>query len=177
VALNDKSQPRATVGSLFKEYRVRLERFLARRAYRPVEASDLAQEVYMRLLRFPSERVIERPQAYLYRIASNVVHDFNMRHKEEQVTFDSDIAEEFAAHTADVWASDPGDQLIAAEELQRMLMKLPRAQLTALLLHKRDGMTVPEIAKLLGVPLDTVKSRIAFALALCRASARDGSKR
>ncbi len=162
----------ASVGTLFKEYRQKVERFLARRTHLPDDAGDLAQEVYMRLLRFPPERIIERPQAYLYRIASNVVHDFNMRGREEPVTFDSDIADEFAAHAIDVWAADPGEQLIAAEQLQRMLTQLPPQQLAALLLHKRDGMTVPEIARHLGVPIDTVKSRIAYALAACRTAAR-----
>src|SRR5690242_4699598 len=104
----DKSAESGSVIALFKAYRSKLERFLARRAYQPHDAGDLAQEVYMRLLRFPPERVIDQPQAYLYRIASNVVHDFNMRVKEEPVTFDSEVADELSAQAADVWVGDPG---------------------------------------------------------------------
>jgi RNA polymerase sigma-70 factor (ECF subfamily) len=62
----------------------------------------------------------------------------------------------------------------AEQELQRALGQLPRAQLAALLLHKRDGLTVPEIARQLDVPVDTIKSRIAHALAVCRSSVRKG---
>ena len=166
-----------SVVALFKEYGAKLEGFLARRSRRPQEARDLAQEVYLRLLRFPPEQVIERPHAYLYRIASNVVHDSNLRAKTAPVTFDSEIADEFATHAADVWGGDPGDQLIREEELRGVLMQLPRAQLIALLLHKRDGMTVAEIARQLNTPVDTIKSRIAYALAHCRAATRKPSKR
>jgi RNA polymerase sigma factor (sigma-70 family) len=166
-----------SVGSLFRQYGAQLERFLSRRAYRPQEASDMAQEVYLRMLRFPPDRVIERPHAYLYRIASNVVYDFNLKTRGAPVTFDSQIVEEFAAHAADAWTSDPGNRLMIEEELERMLMQLPRAQLVALVLHKRDGMTVAEIAAKLGVPADTVKSRIAHGLALCRAAARKSARR
>jgi RNA polymerase sigma-19 factor, ECF subfamily len=162
----------ASIGSLFKAYRASLERFVARRA-RPQDASDLAQEVYLRLLRFPPERIIEKPHAYLYRIASNVVHDFNSQRHDEAVTFDSQIAEELAESAVELWSGGLAESLIAQEELQRILLRLPRAQLAALLLHKRDGMTVPEIARHLNVPVDTVKSRIAFALAACRASRKD----
>jgi RNA polymerase sigma factor (sigma-70 family) len=171
------ADPGSSVSSLFREYGARLERFLSRRAYRPQEASDMAQEVYLRLLRFPPDRVIEKPHAYLYRIASNVVYDFNLKSRSAPVTFDSQIVEEFAAHAADAWTSDPGNRLMLEEELERMLMQLPRAQLVALVLHKRDGMTVNEIAAKLGVPADTVKSRIAYGLALCRAATRKSAKR
>lgn len=160
------------VDSWFKQYRTKLERFMARRAHRPLDASDLAQEVYLRLLRFPPERLIERPHAYLYRIASNVVFDFNTRLKDAPVTFDSSIADELAARALDTWAGDPGDQVAAAQELDKVLRRLPRAPLVALLMHKRDGMTIAEISKQLGVPADTVKSRVAQAIALCRAATR-----
>lgn len=160
------------VDSWFKQYRSRLERFMARRTHRPVDASDLAQEVYLRLLRFPPERLIEQPHAYLYRIASNVVFDFNARLKDAPVTFDSSIADELSAQALDTWNGDPGNQLAVEDELERILRRLPRAPLIALLMHKRDGMTIAEISKQLGVPPDTVKSRIAQAIALCRAATR-----
>lgn len=160
------------VDSWFKQYRNRLERFMARRAHRPLDAGDLVQEVYLRLLRFPPERLIEQPQAYLYRIASNVVFDFNTRLKDAPVTFDSSVADELSAHALDTWSGDPGNQLAVQDELERILRRLPRAPLIALLMHKRDGMTVAEISRQLGAPPDTIKSRIAQAIALCRAATR-----
>jgi RNA polymerase sigma factor (sigma-70 family) len=161
-----------SMGSLFVHYRGRLERFLANRSRRPHEANDLAQEVYLRLLRFPPGEVIQKPQAYLYRIASNVVHDFNLRAAQEPVTFDTDVTEELAEQAADVWAGDLGDRLIAEQELHRLLVQLPRGHLAALLLHMRDGMSYAEVAKALGIEINTAKKRIARAIAQCRAAER-----
>lgn len=169
---SSKLARRVPVDSWFKQYRAKLERFMARRAHRPLDASDLAQEVYLRLLRFPPERLIEQPHAYLYRIASNVVFDFNTRLKDAPVTFDSSIADELAAQMLDTWTSDPEHQLALQEELDQILRRLPRAPLIALLMHKRDGMTIAEISKQLGVPPDTVKGRIAQAISLCHAATR-----
>lgn len=165
-----------SMGSLFEHYRVRLQRFLAGRAHRRHEANDLAQEVYLRLLRFPPNEVIQRPQAYLYRIASNVVHDFNLRARQEPVTFDTDVTEELAEQAADVWAGDLADRLAIEQQLQRLLIQLPRGQLAALLLHLRDGLSYAEVAKELGIEANTAKKRIARALAQCRAAEQRSGK-
>ena len=58
-------------------------------------ADDLAQEVYLRLLRFKDADLIRHPQAYLYQIARNVLADRlaiegSMR---ERVVFDSTLIE------------------------------------------------------------------------------------
>jgi RNA polymerase sigma factor (sigma-70 family) len=161
-----------SVTSLFEQYRSRLQRFLAGRSRRPHEANDLAQEVYLRLLRFPPTEVVQRPQAYLYRIASNVVHDFNLRDRQDPVMFDTDVAEELAEKAADVWAGDLGDRLVAEQELHRLLIQLPRGHLAALLLHMRDGLSYAEVAKALGIEVNTAKKRIARAIAQCRAAER-----
>lgn len=160
------------MGSLFERYRARLQRFLGSRSRRPHEANDLAQEVYLRLLRFPPGEVIQRPQAYLYRIASNVVHDFNLRARQERITFNTDVTEELAEQAVDIWAGDLGDQVAAEQELHRLLIQLPRGHLAALLLHLRDGLSYAEVARTLGIEINTAKKRIARAVAQCRAAER-----
>ena len=56
-----------------------LTRFLRRRVPGQIDAEDLAQEVYVRLLRVEKLDSIEEPQAYLYRVASNVAAEWRMR--------------------------------------------------------------------------------------------------
>lgn len=158
--------------SLFERYRARLQRFLANRSSRPHDANDLAQEVYLRLLRFPPGDVIQRPQAYLYRIASNVVHDFNLRARQEPIMFDTEAAEELADQAVDVWSDDLSDRMIAEQELHRLLVQLPRGHLAALILHMRDGLSYADVAKTLGIETNTAKKRIARALAQCRTNQR-----
>jgi RNA polymerase sigma-70 factor (ECF subfamily) len=157
-----------SVGSLFEHYRSRLQRFLASRTRRPQEASDLAQEVYLRLLRFPPDEVIHQPQAYLYRIASNVVHDFNLRNRQEPVRYNSEVTQELAEQATDVWSDKIEDQAVAQQELHRLLIGLPRGQLAALLLHMRDGFSYAEVAQALNIEVNTAKKRIARAIAQCR---------
>ncbi|HEU4652636.1 MAG TPA: sigma-70 family RNA polymerase sigma factor [Steroidobacteraceae bacterium] len=56
-----------------------LTRFLRRRVPQQIDPEDLAQEVYLRLLRVEHLDMIEEPQAYLYRVASNVAAEWRMR--------------------------------------------------------------------------------------------------
>ena len=49
-----------------------LTRYLRRRLPGRIDPEDLAQEVYVRLLRVEQLEQIKEPQAYLYRVASNV---------------------------------------------------------------------------------------------------------
>jgi RNA polymerase sigma-70 factor (ECF subfamily) len=56
-----------------------LTRFLKRRVGTRVDAQDLAQEVYLRLLRAEQLDLIVEPQAYLYKVASNVASEWRIR--------------------------------------------------------------------------------------------------
>ena len=56
-------------------------RFLARRARAGVDARDLAQEAYVRLLRLDRKDLIREPLAYVYRVASNLLHEFELKRR------------------------------------------------------------------------------------------------
>jgi RNA polymerase sigma-70 factor (ECF subfamily) len=154
-----KSSPdsRHGLGAAFEEYRLGLQRFLQGRSQVPQTAADLAQEVYLRILRFPPGEVVQQPQAYLYRIAANVVHDFNLRARSSLVTCDSRVVEDFAEHRADVWRDDVADQIADREELERLLTPLPPAWRAALVLRHRDGFSYEEIAQQLKTTVEAVK--------------------
>lgn len=47
-----------------------------------MDAEDLAQEVYLRLLRVEDLDAIEQPQAYLYRMARNIAAEWRARASE-----------------------------------------------------------------------------------------------
>jgi RNA polymerase sigma-70 factor (ECF subfamily) len=61
------------------------------------------------------------------------------------------------------------DKIVERQELRQLLRKavqaLPEAQRDAFLLHYDEELTVPEVARIVGAPEGTVKSRIAAALA------------
>ena len=83
------------VAKAFRQYGLGLHRYLERRLPTPQDADDVAQEVYLRLLRLDDTEFVREPQAYLYGVASNVVREFRMRSEleRERVTFDSTAAE------------------------------------------------------------------------------------
>jgi DNA-directed RNA polymerase specialized sigma24 family protein len=62
---------RGFVERLFAEHGRALQAYLSRRLR--IDAPDLAQEVYVRMLRVSDPEAIRNPQLYLYTVASNLV--------------------------------------------------------------------------------------------------------
>ena len=60
---------------LFAEHRGALHAFFRRRLRNPQDTQDLAQEVYLRLLRVSDPGAIRDPVPYLYTVASNLVKE------------------------------------------------------------------------------------------------------
>lgn len=75
-------QPAPQVGDgAFDAYRAALRAFVARRVPDPTEVEDLVQEACARLVASARERTVDEPQAYLFRIAANLIAD---RHRRQQ---------------------------------------------------------------------------------------------
>ena len=70
---------RARIAEWVRRWNFDLTRFVERRVRIRADAQDLAQEVYLRLLRTSQIDLIAEPQAYLYRMASNVAAEWRMR--------------------------------------------------------------------------------------------------
>ena len=65
--------PRGKLADWFDELRDPLRRFLAvRRGVKTSDIDDLAQEVFLRLLRYDRAELVNDPKAYLFKMASNV---------------------------------------------------------------------------------------------------------
>jgi hypothetical protein len=75
------------VEHLFTDRRAGLHTFFLRRIRSKADAADLAQEVYLRMLRVSDHESIRNPADYLYRVANNLV-------KEQAAAVDIDDAPE-----------------------------------------------------------------------------------
>ena len=76
-AVPGMSEPRkGLVERLFAEHRSALQAFFYRRIRTKSDAPDLAQEVYVRMLRVSDEQAIRNPERYLYTVASNLVKEY-----------------------------------------------------------------------------------------------------
>jgi RNA polymerase sigma factor (sigma-70 family) len=155
------------VASLAAEYGRRLRRFLMLRLRNPADVPDLAQEVFLRLLRVEQLDAIRSPEAYLFTVASHVIHQHTLRQNMVPATVNLDevfpeiqVSSDDPVHQADVRRR--------IESLRSALEELPASSAAALILHRFAGLSIEEIARELGVARPTAKKYIARALLYCR---------
>ena len=148
------------------DYRSELQRFLLRRLSRSeLVAADIAQETFLRLLRVEHTQLIQKPRAYLYRVAVNVIREFELREQDSPLRGAVDIV----ATEDKVPAPDGGvDRVEHASSLTAALEGLPAMQRAVLLLFKRDGKSYEEIARELNLSRHTVKKYLFLAVSHCR---------
>jgi RNA polymerase sigma factor (sigma-70 family) len=155
------------VRELFLESRPELMRYLAFRVRNAAESEELAQEVYVRMMRLDQVHLIRNPRAYLFRVAASVLTDRG-RLQSRRITTEemADAADQLADGGA-----GPYEQLLWRQRLDRVnqaINDLPERCRRALVLHRRDGWTYDEIAADLGVSRSMVKKYLRKALVLCR---------
>ena len=90
VAVADATQ--SLVERLFAEHRAALQAFFRRRIRSKVDAPDLAQEVYVRMLRMSDTDAIRNPVPYLYTVASNLVKEHAVWDRRQASGIDVDQA-------------------------------------------------------------------------------------
>jgi RNA polymerase sigma-70 factor (ECF subfamily) len=159
-------KPASTAGfvsSVFRAYGAELQRYLARCLHHRQDAADLAQEVYLRLLRLERSELIREPHAYVYFVASQVVADFRMRASKQPVVYDSEAVEHSVEHPAELRRNEIGDRVEGEQELKRLLYKLPATHRQVLLLYRQDGLSLEEIAQELELSVHTIKKYLCHA--------------
>jgi len=157
-------------GLAFGQLSARLHRFLLRRLRHAQYAQDLEQEVYVRLLRLSNEELVRSPEAYVYRIASNLVSRFAQRERQGPVDFDSPDAADLAARLSDESASP--EEICEEQDRERRLAQavaqLPAMQKAVFILARYQGLAHAEIAERLGISAHTVKKHMLRAICRCR---------
>jgi DNA-directed RNA polymerase specialized sigma24 family protein len=77
------------VERLFAEHGAALQTFFVRRIRSSADAQDMAQEVYVRMLRIRDQAAIRHPVHYLYTVANNLVKEHAVR--ETLPAFDGEL--------------------------------------------------------------------------------------
>ena len=150
-------------------YRDGIRAFVARRLSDPVEAEDIAQEVFIRAYRgMPAFRGDSSFQSWLHRIALNLTIDSTRRRERRGSSYSLDapveveegpVARELAAPSY----CEPEKDLETAElrrEVHRAIRDLSPKLRTVVVLYELQGLNYREIAAMLGCPVGTVKSRV-----------------
>ena len=115
---------------------------------------------------------------WLYRIAHNrLIDHWRATGRVELVTASPDDDDEDPLDAIPGAHTDEPEVRAGARELSARLhdalAKLPAAQRDAFLLHQEGGLELAEIAELTGAGVETVKSRLRYALAKLRAELKD----
>jgi len=123
--------------------------FAGRGAVPRMEVDDLAQEVFLRLLRYSDDVAVENPQGYLFRIAANVGNEWRGLARVRRPHNPSWLDELQVDPSAQ--PDNSVSQSRISKHLQSAVSKLPQRQREVLLLHVNDGLTYKQIADKLGL--------------------------
>ncbi len=134
---------------LFERYRDAIYRFFCRRLFDPARAEELAQETFLAVLRGVARYQPRAPvRAYLYGIAFNQLNA--ERRKRARAT-------SFARTGTEPEAAQDQDQTLA---VRQALGRLDPEAREILLLREYEQLSYAEIAQLLSLPVNTVRSRL-----------------
>lgn len=158
---------RTFVTALEKAHSVELRRFLSARLRNAADLPDLVQEIYLRVLRLKNHEAIRNPQAYLYTIASHVLHQYALRRAVTPETMDPlDVVDALHCGAAD----DPAEEADIEQRVESLGRALeqhsPRAY-AAFVMYRCEGLTLQEIGERLGVSNVMARKYLMRAIKYC----------
>jgi RNA polymerase sigma factor (sigma-70 family) len=153
---------------LFAEHGGALRSFLKRRIRAKADAADLAQEVYLRMLRIRDQDAIRNPVHYLYTVANNLVKEHSVLERRQAGGID---IEQAPAHEELETLPEFDGELDAEQRTVRLgivLKQLRPKCRAALELRFTHELSFREIAAHLGVSPQMAKKYVAQGLSHCR---------
>lgn len=154
---------RRWLDAVARRYTHALSRFFERRVDRKSDVPDLVQDVFLRLSQLNDTSVIEKPENYLFRTASNALRD----HFRRSAVRPTHSAETFMEHHG---GSDfsPTDVLEGRESivaLQAALRELPERTRDVFVLKMLEGHKTADVARAMGISTRAIEKHLAKALA------------
>ena len=168
-----KGDPKA-FGELVRRYGDGLLGYLTRMSRNRHEAEDLFQETFKRVHEKAHTFRGSQFKSWLFRIATNAAIDGMRRGKGKRMVSlnqkldctDGDSEELSAVALADD-SQEPSQEAVKAEQVRQVreaVMSLPSRQRATLVLAYYQQLSYPEVAKVLGCSLGTVKTQMFRAL-------------
>jgi len=159
------SETDAAFQQFYRAEHGRLLRYF-RKKVGPDEATDLTQEVFIRLLRNGAFERIETPGAYLMRSARNLLIDRARRKMRAQgISCPFEDGRDAPIPPEQAWRIEEVD---ARRIYRRAVLAMPRRTRRIFLMHRLTDKTYREIAEELGTTDKNVVYHMMLALAQCR---------
>lgn len=163
---------RRRIADWFRQWRSPLRKFLSGRHSLPVcDLEDVSQEVFLRLLRYDQVELIEHPQAYLFKMASNVAAEWSLRARARH-PHDSQWLDDLLAEDA---PQDAAQREASIQEVKRALETLDPRNREVLKLLYAEGLGYADIAARLGSTPRSVKRRVMKSYEKLRIELKDES--
>jgi RNA polymerase sigma-70 factor (ECF subfamily) len=124
-------------------------------------ASDLLQEVFLRLFRFAERIDVERPlEPWLYRMTANLSYTYVKRRRWAQPI--EDVSEWLAGpkRSQPTYRAEKNE---AWKQVEEAIQQLPLPQRMVIVLYYINERSLQEVAEILEIPAGTVKSRLHYA--------------
>ena len=137
---------------IFNEHHASVWRALRRRGLTPEAAEDATQETFLLAAERLAEIQQERERAFLIGTALRLAHTLNR--KTVRWELDEDMDQRFSE------ARDTGDTRADQQICDLVLSKVDPDLVEVFVLYELEGLTSPEIAGLLEIPLGSVASRL-----------------
>jgi RNA polymerase sigma-70 factor (ECF subfamily) len=164
---------RARQTALAKLYREKIVQYFRYKGLDPAAAQDCTQETFIRINGVELSE-LERPDAYLLRIAANVflerIRRARARREKQHVSIDSvelvDKVELVDRESSPARIYEGRERLL---RLAAIVDELPQRTREVFLLNRLDGLTYTQLAARFGVSVGTIEKQISHALARLRA--------
>jgi RNA polymerase sigma-70 factor (ECF subfamily) len=143
---------RLRLGQMFAAHHVSVWRSLCRRGLGAEEAADATQETFLIAASRLGDIAPESERAFLIKTARRVAHTLGRKMLRWQLEIDMDL------RIAD--ARDAGEEYADLQLLDIALSKMNSELAEAYVLHEIEGLSSPEVATLLEIPLGSVASRL-----------------
>ena len=151
----------AAFETLYNRHNAPLYRYLLRLCRSRDSAEDVFQEVWGKIIRSRSSyRATAKFSTFLYRVAHNCFIDHVRRNKRHAHHNELD---ENLHSDGNPQPEELTERALAKRRLSGALMALPDEQRDAFLLHEEAGLSIDQIAAVMGSKRETAKSRVRYA--------------
>ena len=163
----------STILEAYLENERALKRFLRRFIRSREGADDLAQEAFLRAFAAESERAIQIPKAFLFKVARNLALNELAKQSSAAIEPLGDFeGQEVLEDSSQAAVDDAVDGRERIRMLARAIAALPPQCAKVFVLRKMQGLSQKEIAARLNISVRTVENHVALGLVRCKAYMR-----
>jgi RNA polymerase sigma-70 factor (ECF subfamily) len=150
------------LGELYKRHKTQVYRTALAITYDEGMAEDILQETFLRIYTYANSFDETQPLGpWLYRVTVNLAYSWTNRAKRWLILFQSAFERLKSSTRRD--PEEAAEELELRQNLRQAIDALPEPQRAVIVLYYLEELSVSEIARAVGVPEGTIKSRLYYA--------------